>query len=50
MIAIYFLAFTVTGLSLAGVADWINSVFDGGALFVAVLVSTIIGRRRAGTS
>jgi ribose transport system permease protein len=50
MIAIYFLAFTVTGLSLAGVADWINSVFDGGALFVAVLVSTIIGRRRAGAS
>jgi ribose transport system permease protein len=50
MIAIYFLAFTVTGLSLAGVADWINSVFDGAALFVAVLVSTIIGRRRAGTS
>ena len=50
MIAIYFLAFTVTGLSLAGVADWINNVFDGGALFVAVLVSTIIGRRRAGTS
>ncbi|MGH9016746.1 MAG: ABC transporter permease [Acidimicrobiales bacterium] len=50
IIAIYFLAFTVTGLTLAGVADWINSVFDGGALFVAVLVSTIIGRRRAGTS
>jgi ribose transport system permease protein len=49
MIAIFFLAFTVTGLSLAGVADWINNVFDGGALFAAVLVSTIIGRRRAGT-
>jgi ribose transport system permease protein len=50
MIAIYFLAFTVVGLTDAGVADWINSVFDGAALFVAVLVSTIIGRRRAGTS
>jgi ribose transport system permease protein len=50
MIAIYFLAFTVNGLSLAGVSSWINSVFDGAALFVAVLVSTIIGRRRAGTS
>ena len=49
MIAIFFLAYTVTGLSLAGVADWINNVFDGGALFLAVLVSTIIGRRRAGT-
>ncbi len=50
MIAIFFLAYTVTGLSLAGVADWINNVFDGGALFLAVLVSTIIGRRRAGAS
>lgn len=49
MIAIFFLAFTVTGLSLAGVSDWINDVFDGGALFLAVLVSTVIGRRRAGT-
>jgi ribose transport system permease protein len=50
MIAIFFLAFTVTGLSLAGVADWINSVFNGAALFLAVLVSTVIGRRRAGTA
>jgi ribose transport system permease protein len=49
MIAIFFLAFTVNGLSLAGVADWINDVFNGAALFLAVLVSTIIGRRRAGT-
>jgi ribose transport system permease protein len=50
MIAIFFLAFTVNGLSLAGVADWINDAFNGGALFLAVLVSTIIGRRRAGSS
>ena len=50
MIAIYFLAFTVTGLSLAGVSDWINQAFPGAALFLAVLVSTIIGRRRAGSS
>lgn len=50
MIAIFFLAFTVNGLSLAGVADWINDAFNGGALFLAVLVSTIIGRRRAGAS
>ena len=48
MVAIFFLAFTVTGLSLAGVANWINDVFNGAALFVAVLISTIIGRKRAG--
>jgi ribose transport system permease protein len=47
LIAIFLLAFTVTGLSLAGVAGWINDVFNGAALFVAVLISTIVGRRRA---
>jgi ribose transport system permease protein len=48
LVAIFFLAFTVTGLSLAGVDNWINDVFNGAALFVAVLISTIIGRHRAG--
>jgi ribose transport system permease protein len=48
MVAIFFLAFTVTGLSLAGVANWINDLFNGAALFVAVLISTIVGRKRAG--
>jgi ribose transport system permease protein len=48
LIAIFFLAFCVTGLSLAGVANWINDVFNGAALFVAVLISTIVGRKRAG--
>jgi ribose transport system permease protein len=47
LVAIFLLAFTVTGLSLAGVAGWINDVFNGAALFVAVLISTIVGRRRA---
>jgi ribose transport system permease protein len=50
LVAIFFLAFTVTGLSLAGVENWINNVFNGAALFVAVLISTVIGRRRAGVA
>ena len=29
IVAIFFLAFSVTGLSLAGVANWINDVFNG---------------------
>ncbi len=49
LIAILFLSFTVTGLSLAGVANWINDVFNGAALFIAVLISTIIGRKRTGS-
>jgi ribose transport system permease protein len=48
-IAIYFLAFTVAGLQLAGVATYVNDVFNGAALFFAVIISTAIGRRRAGT-
>jgi ribose transport system permease protein len=50
MIAIYFIAFSVTGLQIAGVATWINDVFNGAALFIAVVLSTAIGRRRAGVS
>jgi ribose transport system permease protein len=50
LVAIFFLAFTVTGLSLAGVENWISSVFNGAALFVAVLISTIVGRKRAGVA
>jgi ribose transport system permease protein len=45
LIAIFFLAFTVTGLSLAGVSSWINDLVNGLALFVAVLISTVVGRR-----
>jgi ribose transport system permease protein len=47
LVAVFFLAFCITGLSLAGVASWINDVFTGTVLFVAVLVSTVLGRRRA---
>jgi ribose transport system permease protein len=50
MIAIYFIAFSVTGLQIAGVATWINDVFNGAALFIAVVLSTAIGRRRTGVS
>jgi ribose transport system permease protein len=47
LVAIFFLAFTITGLSLAGVESWITDVTNGAALFIAVIVSTLIGRRRA---
>jgi ribose transport system permease protein len=50
MVAIFFLAFTVNGLVLAQVPNWITPVFSGAALFVGVLISTIVGRKRAGTA
>jgi ribose transport system permease protein len=50
MLAVYFIGFSVDGLAIAGVESWISQVFSGAALFIAVVVSTVIGRRRAGTT
>ncbi|WP_198144243.1 ABC transporter permease [Parafrankia sp. EUN1f] len=40
-------AVSVSGLTLAGAADWVNPVFNGAALAVAVGLSTLL-RRQAG--
>src|SRR5262249_41220972 len=48
IVAVFFLATTVSGLSLSGVNTWVESVFNGTALAVAVGLSTWLGRRRAG--
>jgi ribose transport system permease protein len=48
VIAIYFLAATVSGLELAGLPSYVNDVFNGAALFVAVIVSTELRNRRTG--
>jgi ribose transport system permease protein len=47
ILAVFFLATTVSGLSLAGVDNWVESAFNGTALIFAVALSTIVGRRRA---
>jgi ribose transport system permease protein len=49
VIAIFFLAFTIQGLELAGLASYISAVFNGAALFIAVIVSTELRNRRTGT-
>jgi ribose transport system permease protein len=46
LVAVFFLAFSINGLNLAGVAEWINPVFNGGALVIAVAVSAFLGRQR----
>jgi ribose transport system permease protein len=46
LLAIYFLAAAITGLTYAGVKDYIHDLFTGAALVLAVAVSTILGRRR----
>jgi ribose transport system permease protein len=49
VIAIYFLAATVGGLELAGLPSYVNQVFNGAALFIAVIVSTELRNRRTGS-
>ena len=44
-IAIYFLATGILGLELLGAAGWVADVFYGGALVIAVAISTMVHRR-----
>jgi ribose transport system permease protein len=48
LVAIFFLAVAVSGLTLAGLEAWIQDVFNGLALIVGVGVSALIGKRRRG--
>ncbi|GAA4231610.1 ABC transporter permease [Actinomadura meridiana] len=43
-----FVAVSVSGLTLAGAAEWVPAVFNGAALIIAVAVSTLLTRRRRG--
>jgi ribose transport system permease protein len=49
LIAIAFLACSLSGLALVGAAAWVEPVYDGCALIVAVALSTWLRRRRAGS-
>ncbi|WP_246243646.1 ABC transporter permease [Amycolatopsis pithecellobii] len=46
IVGVYFLATSVSGLSLLGADVWVQPVFDGIALVLAVALSTLIARRR----
>jgi ribose transport system permease protein len=47
LVGIYFLVTGIVGLQLMGYTGWIENVFYGAALVIAVSVSTIVGRRAA---
>jgi ribose transport system permease protein len=47
-IAVYFLQTGIVGLELKGLTGWIEDVFYGGALVLAVAATTIFRRRTAG--
>jgi ribose transport system permease protein len=48
ILAVFFLATSVSGLSLFGVDNWVEALFNGTALVVAVALSTVLGRRLTG--
>lgn len=48
ILAVFFLATSVSGLALAGVDNWVESLFNGAALVLAVGLSTVLGRRLSG--
>ena len=48
ILAVFFLATSVSGLSLFGVDNWVEALFNGTALVVAVSLSTVLGRRLTG--
>lgn len=50
ILAVFFLATSVSGLSLFGVDNWVEALFNGTALVVAVSLSTVLGRRLTGIS
>ncbi len=45
VVAVYMLVVAVTGLELLGMASWVQQVFDGCALAMAVAFARIVGRR-----
>lgn len=45
VIAIFFLSTGVLGLQMLGAAGWVQQVFYGGVLVIAVTISTVLGRR-----
>lgn len=48
LLAVFFVAFALSGLNLNDVSQWITDFFTGAALVAAVALSTVIGRRQAG--
>lgn len=48
IVAILFIAVTVSGLTLLGTPSWVNQVFNGAALLIAVGFARLAGRRAGG--
>jgi len=44
LVGVLFVAVAVDGLTLAGAADWVQPVFDGAGLLIAVAISSLLAR------
>jgi ribose transport system permease protein len=49
LVAIFFLAVNITGLTFAGVENWINQVFTGLTLILAVALAAVLSKERRRT-
>jgi ribose transport system permease protein len=47
LIAVYFLAFGISGVTIEGIETYVQNLFYGGALVIAVTLSQLVRRRRA---
>lgn len=50
LVGVVLVAISVSGLTLAGAQDWVNPVFNGAALAIAVALSTALARRSGARS
>jgi ribose transport system permease protein len=48
LVAVYFVGVMVSGLALLGATSWVEPVFDGAAVVIAVGLATRLRRRRTG--
>lgn len=46
LVAIFFLAVNITGLTFAGVQNWINQVFTGLSLVLAIALAAVLSKER----
>jgi ribose transport system permease protein len=46
IIGVFFVAVSVNGLTLAGAADWVDPVFNGAAVVIAVALASFLASRR----
>ncbi|MBZ5739567.1 ABC transporter permease [Nocardioides mangrovi] len=50
LVGVFFVAISVNGLTLAGAQDWVDPVFNGGAVVLAVAAAAILAKRRLGSA